>query len=79
MVLWSSQRLPELNPSNIPADIKMQEAAGVADALAQRYLADDKSKAAVKQLSFGRTDASLVCLQPNWSSQSLCYGSGQRP
>ena len=51
MMLWSPQRLPELVPSTIPADIKMQEAGTIADALAQRYLADDKSKAAVKQLS----------------------------
>ena len=47
---WTPQRLPELMPTTIPTEVKLQEAANVAEALAVRYLDDDKSRATVRNL-----------------------------
>ena len=47
---WCPQRLPDLTPSTAAVELKMLEAAGVADEMATRFLDDDKGKAAVRQM-----------------------------
>ena len=48
VVPWTPQRLPDLMPSTVPVEVKFEEAAHIADKIAERYLADDKS--AVKSM-----------------------------
>ena len=45
VMTWTPQRLPELLPSTTSTEIKMEEAANVADKMAQRYLGDEKAAA----------------------------------
>ena len=64
LVSWCPQRLPELLPSTVSNEVKLEEAGNVANALASRFLADDKSKAAVKSmcicLHFGLLHVSVL-------------------
>ena len=50
---WCLQRLPDLMPSTEPLDVKMSEAQGLADQLANRFTADDKVQCALKKMCPG--------------------------
>ena len=50
LLSWCPQRLPELLVSTVPVETKMEEAANIANALANRFVADDAAKAAIKAM-----------------------------
>ena len=71
LVTWCPQRLPELNPTTISADTKMQEAGHIADAIAGRFVADDKSRAAIKNLKLAFSGSGIHVIQ-HVSLSSCC-------
>ena len=63
ILAWTPQRLPELTPTTIPADEKLREASTVAEAIAVRFLDDEKSKAKVRNLPLDSALTSSPCIR----------------